>query len=138
MINLSKIQIIFNSSKIDLKDLVFDLLSLFYIKVYLIGLAIINFSIWGMAFFIDSRVDNQQMALHYNVDFGIDYYGDKNKIYIIPILGIMIVLINFILLTSMSRSRDRRFIAHVLMSGALISNIILLTSIISVYLINFW
>lgn len=138
MINLSKIQIIFEASKKDLKDLVFDLVSLFYIKVYLICLAIINFSIWGMAFFIDSRVDNQQMALHYNVDFGIDYYGDKNKIYIIPILGIMIVLINFILLTSMSRSRDRRFIAHVLMSGALIANIILLTAIISVYLINFW
>lgn len=138
MINLSKIQIIFEASKKDLKDLVFDLVSLFYIKVYLICLAIINFSIWGMAFFIDSRIDNEQMALHYNVDFGIDYYGDKNKIYIIPILGIMIVLINFILLASMSRSRDRRFIAHVLMSGALIANIILLTAIISVYLINFW
>ena len=91
-----------------------------------------------MAFVTDSRVEGEQMALHYNVDFGIDYYGDKNKIYIIPILGIMIAIINFILIVSMSQSRDRRFIGHILMVTALISNLILLTAIISVYLINFW
>jgi hypothetical protein len=138
MLNFSKIQIKFNTSVKGLQNLIFDLLTLFYIKVYLLALFVANILIWAMSFFIDSRIDRQQIALHYNVDFGIDYYGDKNKIYIIPILGVLIIFINFLLLASTSRSRDKKFIAHILMTTALVSNIILLTAAISVYLINFW
>jgi len=138
MINLSKIQISTQVAIKNLQDLIFDLLSFFYIKIYLIILTLLNIAIWALSFFIDSRIEGQQIALHYNVDFGIDFYGDKNNIYIIPILGLLIIIINFSLIVSVSRSRDRRFISHVLMIASLISNIILLTAVISVYLINFW
>jgi len=138
MLSISKLQIELQNLKKEINDIMSDLLSYFYVKIYLISLFIVNIFIWLMSFFIDSRIDSDQMALHYNVDFGIDYYGNKNLIYIIPVLGIMISLINFCLLATMSRSRDRRFIAHLLLASALICNIILLTAQISVYLINFW
>lgn len=138
MINLSKIQIIFQGSMKNLHDLIFDLLSFFYIKIYLVLLLLLNISIWALSFFIDSKIQNQQIALHYNVDFGIDFYGDKKNIYIIPVLGLLIIIINFVLIVSVSQSRDRKFISHVLMIASLVSNIILLTAVISVYLVNFW
>ena len=138
MINLSKIQISVQTSIKNLEGLIFDLLSYFYIKIYLVILFLLNISIWALSFFIDSRIEGQQIALHYNVDFGIDFYGDKNNIYIIPVLGLLIIIINFCLIASVSRSRDRRFISHVLMITSMVTNIILLTAVISVYLINFW
>lgn len=138
MLNISKLSIQLQSAKKEINDILSDLLAYLYVKIYLGFLIFTNIIIWLMSFFIDSKIDSDQMALHYNVDFGIDYYGDKNLIYIIPVLGILITLINFTLLTTMSRSRDRRFIAHILLAAALICNIILLTAQISVYLINFW
>lgn len=138
MIKISNLQIQFQNARKEVGDIISDLISYFFVKIYLGFLLCTNVIIWLMSFFIDSRIDSDQMALHYNVDFGIDYYGAKNLIYIIPVLGIMITLINFILLATMSRSRDRRFIGHLLLVSALICNIILLTAQISVYLINFW
>lgn len=136
--NISNIQIAITNEIKDFQNLVFNLFSFTYIKLYFGFIFFVNFLIWITSFSIDSKIEGQQIALHYNVDFGIDYYGDKNKIYIVPLLGLIIVFINFIFLTSVYRSRDRKFIAHVLLTSALVSNIILLIAIISIYLINFW
>jgi hypothetical protein len=136
--NISKLKIIISNEIKDFQNLVFNLFSYLYIKIYFIFLLLVNFLIWLTAFSIDSKIDGNQIALHYNVDFGIDYYGDKNKIYIIPLLGFIIILVNLFFLINMHKSRDRKFISHVLLTSALVSNIILLTAIISVYLINFW
>ncbi len=136
--NISKLKIIISNEIKDFQNLVFNLFSYLYIKIYFIFLLLINLLIWLTSFSIDSKIDGNQIALHYNVDFGIDYYGDKNKIYIIPLLGFIIILVNLFFLINMYKSRDRKFISHVLLTSALVSNIILLIAIISVYLINFW
>lgn len=112
-------------------------LSPVYIKAYLIFLTIINLFIWSTAYYINSKIDNERMALHYNVDFGIDYYDSSEKIYIIPFLGLIIILINSFIGIITNEYRDRRFISHILFSAALISNIVLTAAIASIYLINF-
>ncbi len=114
------------------------LFSYLYIKIYLILLFILNITIWSTAYFIDARIDEELIALHYNVDFGINLIGEAKKIYIIPLLGLVIILINFILATSVSRRRDGMFISHILFISSIVINIILLLAIASVYLINFY
>ena len=85
------------------------------------------------------------MILHYNVDFGIDLIGNVRQIYIIPLIGLVIVLFNLILLSFAYRKNiapERRdadkFLANLLLGSALFANFILLFSVASIYLINFF
>ncbi|HOZ56416.1 MAG: hypothetical protein BWY51_00385 [Parcubacteria group bacterium ADurb.Bin316] len=112
-------------------------LSDLFIKVYLAIAVLLNILIWIGAKYIAVAIGTNQIALHYSVGFGIDYYGDTVKIFIIPLLGLLVVLLNFVLYVLVSGYRDRNFIAHILFTSSIVSNIILLIAIISVYIINF-
>ncbi|MCU0679040.1 MAG: hypothetical protein MUC28_01160 [Planctomycetes bacterium] len=107
------------------------------VKIFSVFIILINFSTWLMAFYIDKLISGEQIALHYNVDFGINLMGSVKEIYIIPVLGLIVFLINLILLINISRGRERQFTTQVLMSASLLCNITLLASIGAVYLINF-
>lgn len=137
MEKVNKLANIIDKSKKDLKIIFFVSLKQFHIRVYLAISVFINALIWIVVRYIDSEIDTKQMALHYNVESGIDYYGATEKIYIIPLLGILVFFVNFFLFTIFSRHKDRRFISHILLSMVVIVNIILLIGAISVYLINF-
>ncbi|RJR31032.1 hypothetical protein C4569_03270 [Candidatus Parcubacteria bacterium] len=39
----------------------------------------------------------QQAALHYNIYFGIDYFGEVKNYFILPAVGAVIILINYFL-----------------------------------------
>jgi hypothetical protein len=52
-----------------------------------------------------------------------------------PLLGLMIFLLNFALVTVLYG--NNRFLPHVLMASALLANIMLLIALDLVYLINF-
>lgn len=111
--------------------------SYLYVKIYFFIILAVNIMIWLIARFIKANIGAEQAALHYNVDFGIDYYGSAGKIYIIPLLGLVIVLINFSLFAAVSGHKDRKFISHILFTAALASNLVLFVAIVSVYLVNF-
>lgn len=49
---------------------------------------------------------NSAMALHYTILSGVDVYGRGTTIYQIPIIGLVVVLVNFALYRSLRRSRD--------------------------------
>jgi hypothetical protein len=106
-------------------------------KIYLVIILLLNISMWLGARYIARKVGTEQMALHYSVGFGIDYYGDTIRIYTIPLLGFLIALLNFILFTVVSNYRDKNFIGHILFSASVAANIILLASLLSIYIINF-
>ena len=108
----------------------------FYVKVYSVFLVCINILIWFFARHI-METGTEQIALHYTVDFGIDFYGDARQIFIIPILGLIIILFNFIIVIILSQNKDFVLLSHILLIAALLSNIVLLAAISSVYLINF-
>lgn len=107
------------------------------VKIYLAIILLLNLAMWIGASYIARKVGTEQMALHYSVGFGIDYYGDTIKIYIIPLLGLLIALLNFILFTVVSNYRDKNFISHLLFSSTIAVNIILLVSLLTIYIINF-
>ena len=83
------------------------------------------------------QIDDELLALHYNVDFGINLLGDAKRIYIIPLLGLILLFINFILLVNFNHTQEKSFIAHILLSTALLTNLTLLASAGTLYLINF-
>ena len=109
----------------------------FYVKVYLFFLFFVNILIWFFARYIKIATGTEQIALHYTVDFGIDFYGDAGKIFIIPLLGLIIILFNFIIVLILSQNKDFILFSHILLIAALLSNVVLLAAILSVYLINF-
>ncbi|OGF28479.1 hypothetical protein A2331_05050 [Candidatus Falkowbacteria bacterium RIFOXYB2_FULL_34_18] len=108
-----------------------------HVKIYVGILIVLNFLTWMAARYIHGEIGSQQIALHYSVDSGIDFYGDIDKIYIIPLLGFFIILINFLLYFNIIIYKDRKFISYILFTTSLVCNLILLISIVSVYLINF-
>jgi hypothetical protein len=120
-----------------IKDYFFEITSYLFVKIYLIILLIINLLIWYVAQYIYKAIESEQIALHANIDFGIDYYGSSKEIFILPLMGLMVVLINFILAACFSRNKDRFFIFHLLLFSGILINLILLAAIISVYYINF-
>jgi len=111
--------------------------SFLYVKIYLIILILLNISLWTLASFFYSRINEDIVALHYNVDFGINLIGDSRKLYIIPALGLAIIIINFFLVAFTVEHKDKKFIAHLLLAAALIANYTLIAAIFTIYLINF-
>lgn len=137
MFDLSKLFNFFYLIRQNIKSNLFDLFAHLYVKIYFFILLIINIIIWLTARFIDTEIGEELIALHYNVDFGINLIGEAKKIYIIPLLGFLIIIINFIIFGSIGKYRGRVFIFYILFAASLLANIILLMAITSIYLINF-
>lgn len=112
-------------------------LSDLFVKIYLIIAFLLNILIWVGAKYIVATIGADQIALHYSVGFGIDYYGDAGRIYIIPLLGLLFIFMNFILYIIVDKYKDKNFIAHILFSSTVVTNTILLMSMLSIYIINF-
>lgn len=121
------------------REIILNFLSFFYARVYLAVLLGLNLLDWLAAYAINKNVSQNLIVLHYNVDFGVNLIGGAKKIYLIPLLGLIIILINFILLAVIHRQGhgQNKFIAHLLLSGAMLANLFLLAGLASLYLINF-
>jgi hypothetical protein len=114
-----------------------------YIKIYVLAIIILILFNWFFAYFINSKVSQGLVVLHYNVDFGINLIGDVSRIYIIPALGLFIFFINSGLAVVINRQRFEnintvRLLTHLILSGALLSNLFLFISLAFIYLINFY
>ncbi|MEA3398307.1 MAG: hypothetical protein U9R06_01025 [Patescibacteria group bacterium] len=137
MLFAEKLYNLIYSAKQKISDYFFDFFSYLFFKVYLFTLLIINIFLWLAANYINKNIDSEKIALHYNVDFGINLIGHPKKVYIIPLLGIIFIILNLLILFCIRKNKDRIFIAHILLACALASNLILLVAITTVYLINF-
>jgi hypothetical protein len=120
-----------------IREEVLNILSLLYIRIYLISLLFINLLVWYGAFYVDINTMDELVALHYSVDFGINLIEKTKFIYIIPLLGSIIILFNFIIIIFTNRLKDKLIISHILLITAFATNVLLLAAIVSIYLINF-
>lgn len=136
MFNFAKIYNYFYIVYQKIHELFSDLFSLVYVKIYsgiALFLIVIN---WIGSYIINLKSSADSIVfLHYNVDFGANLIGEVKKIYIIPLLGLLIFLFNFIL--SVRFYKYNRFIPHILLSSGVVVNVTLLISIYLIYLINF-
>ncbi len=88
------------------------------------GLSVLaNVITWGwLAWFF--KPTNEPVFLHYNVLFGVDYIGDWHRVFLLPIVGVSILLINT-LLGWLLASRDM-VVAYILQIISLLSSSLLL------------
>ena len=116
-----------------------ELIGFLGVRIYLSASVMLNIFTWLLARYIYTNIGQPRMALHYSVDFGIDLYGERGEIFIIPILGFLFLLFNIFLLIVITiyNKRDSRFLSHLMLSTVVIANTVLLVAIFTVYLINF-
>jgi hypothetical protein len=137
---MPKINEIFNilfNIRHNYKENFVEILGLWSVRIYLFAILCANILNWLIAGFINSRLKGALIALHYNVDFGINLLGDVRQIYILPVLGLAIFLINISILLNISSGRERDFLSHALLLAALLANLTLLIAAGTIYLINF-
>ena len=48
-------------------------------------------------FYFFIKQNNIPIVLHYNVDWGVDYFGEVKSIFVLPLVGIIIFLLNGVL-----------------------------------------
>lgn len=116
---------------------IFTLTSALYFKIYLAGILSANLLTWILAIIIRQQSTENTLILHYNVDFGIDYIAEVWHIFLLPLSGLIINLVNLILVSVLYKYRQEKLIFHLLFAGALIANLTILTALGALYLINF-
>jgi len=115
-----------------LKKLLADKLSAVLLAVALF----FNILAWVGSYFLNNLIGPDLAVLHYNVVFGIDLVGDAGQLYLTPLLGLVVLIINFLLGALLKDNRDR-LIAMMLLSVALLVNIFCLIALYFSYIINF-
>ncbi len=70
----------------------------FFRLLFLFSLAV-NLFIWVFLYlkFLPLQAMGETLPLHYNIYFGIDFIGRWYEIFIMPLVGIFFIIINFIL-----------------------------------------
>jgi hypothetical protein len=108
-----------------------------FIRIYLIVVFSLNIITWLAAIIIYKTLVQDLAVLHYNVDFGIDLIGTRSQLFVNPALGLIFALFDVVALLSLTKSRDFKFLAHLLLGAAALVNLLLALAMFSVYLINF-
>lgn len=137
MIIISKFYNFLNNFKENTSMNIGEVFSLVSFKIYLVVLILLNGFQWTFCYFFLKKLTQNSIILHYNVDFGADLFGDANRIMNIPILGLFIIIFNFIIPLVFLKTKHFKFIMHLFLGTAILVNIFLLLSLGPIYLINF-
>ncbi|MFA5961805.1 MAG: hypothetical protein WC848_03940 [Parcubacteria group bacterium] len=94
-----------------------------------------NLVIWSVLKFY-SHPAGSSIILHYNVYFGVDSIGASREVFLLPSIGFIVLLIN-VLLSFYFYVKKERIASYVLLLAALMVQLSLLISAISVIIINY-
>lgn len=103
---------------------------------FLIYLILLIFLSW-QAYNIYSNLSGTLLVLRYRIDFGASLVGEPRKIFIYPIISLIIFLFNYIISLLFSASSKNRFIFNLLFVGTNVITIFIILYLMSVYLVNF-
>lgn len=99
----------------------------------LISSAALNIILWGLAFFLFPH-GSPATILHYTAVIGVDFIGGSRLIYVLPLLGAVIILMNSALGFAMENSSRRA--AWILKSTTLSIQCILFLALIVLWQLN--
>lgn len=122
----------------ELGEFLSELFSYTETKLYFVGTIIVNALAWLATYQIyHSSPLSQEIALHYNVDFGINLIGAAKNIFVIPAVGLIILVLNILLLFGLRKNfSDKRFNRQLILAFTLIANLFLLIATIILYIVN--
>ncbi len=97
--------------------------------------AFVNLIDWlVLQFFL--RSGENLIILHYNVYFGVDWRGLPKEAFFLPFIGLILLAINFLAAFYFYASKER-IAAYIILMAALMAQLSLLISVISVIIINY-
>ncbi len=111
------------------------LVGFMFVRIYLSFLFTLNIINWLLVFYVNNSVSQNLVVLHYNVNLGVNLIGDAKDIYVIPTLGLIFIVINFVLLLNIFRKN--KFLIHLLLGFSLLINLFLIAGTLAIYLVNF-
>lgn len=103
------------------------------IRVILGSSLVLNLALFLFFLFFIKQSDIP-IVLHYNVDWGVDYFGEFKNIFILPLAGLVIFLLNGIL--ALRLWFRMKILAYFLAAVTLISEVFLWLAGIALYIIN--
>lgn len=106
-------------------------------RFYFLTVAFWQLAAWAQAGFIYRHLTGDLIVLHYNIDSGIDLVGHPAQIFIYPLFGLGIFILNLSLSAALHRHQDWRIFNHLLLAAAAIFGFFLDLVLLSIYLINF-
>lgn len=103
------------------------------IKVNLFSSLMLNIIIWGILFL---QVNNlsKEIPLHYNIYFGIDLFGPWYQLFVLPLLGVGFLLLNFFL-GAVYFSKEK-IISYFLAGASSLIQILLIIATLAILSIN--
>lgn len=108
------------------------------VKISFIFSILVNIFIWLVLYYkiypLSYLTEYGQIFLHYNVYFGIDNIGQWSKTFIIPLLGLFIILFNNLL--AYNFYLKEKLISQVLVVSQAVLQVILFAAAIFVILLN--
>lgn len=96
---------------------------------------LINLIVFGVLYF-SIGTSGQSIILHYNVYFGVDLVGGWQEIYVMPFIGFLFILVNFLLAYYFYFKRER-IISHILMLTALMIQVGVAIAVASLVMVNY-
>ncbi|HNV97418.1 MAG TPA: hypothetical protein PKL13_03905 [bacterium] len=97
---------------------------------------LINISIWFIIYRIIDFTRSMHV-LHYNFYFGIDYLNDTKYILFAPILGLLLILLNFILGYFYNLKKESVVLPYILSSSGTFLNILMLIYLLKIISIEY-
>ena len=106
------------------------------IVLWLLALNVVaNIVNWvAIAIFIN-RLDGE-IILHYNVYFGVDSMGDWHRIFILPVIGIILFVFNVVLAIYFHIKKER-IASYILLLASFMAQINLIIAAASILMINY-
>lgn len=96
---------------------------------------IANLGDWALVYFGVTPTETP-IILHYNVYFGVDSIGSWKQVYLLPAVGLVVILANFILSLYFYHKKER-IAAYVLLITALMIQMGLIVASFSAIMINY-
>lgn len=116
-----------------MNELVRAYFSDYYIRWILVLSLALNIGLFAFFLFFVKQ-SSIPIVLHYNVDWGVDYFGEVKNIFILPLAGLVIFLLNGVL--ALKLWLKARSAAYFLTATSLISEVFLWLAGIALYIIN--
>lgn len=101
----------------------------------LISAIVANLADW-LLLRIFLRPVTDTVIIHYNVYFGVDMSGDPRDAYVLPLIGLAILSVNF-LLSAYFYAKKERIATHVVLMAGLMAQLSLMVAIFSIIMINY-
>ncbi len=106
-------------------------------RLYLVISLFFQSVLWSGSYFIYQILIDDLLIFHYTVDFGIDSAGKAIRLFILPLVALVFLVVNFIVSLVGANSKQAHRLWHLLGFTSGLVQVLMAFALLAVYLINF-